>query len=501
MAITLAAVLSHPALQKSRPVLLAGDPTRRTVRWVHSSEIYNIAPLLRGGELLLTTGLGLATSDPEERRAYVRALAEREVAGVALELGDSFDEVPRELVEEARRLDLPLVVLRDVYPFVEVTEQINSVILDRSVARLRHADDISRALSLVLAERGGPEGLTVALGDLLDRPVVLADATGAVVAATASDSDAVLGAPVGSATVTAHGSLLGTLVVGGDPEDDLLRAALDRAPDIFAIEMLRGQREPLLTGRERRTILRLLLAGAPDGTELLAQHAGAAGIPADSRWVGVAVAPEAGRPAMSVARDLVSVPGARMIATELEATTYAALAVPRTGAQEMLARVRSLLDRNGGPVAALGPVVGIGAAGRSLRAAHQALALGPLAPAGVRLLNADRLVVERILSAVPDRRQLEDLVEEQLGALLRAPHTSGLLETIRCYLEAGGSKAATARALHLRRQSVHQRLARIEGYLGDIEDPTRQTALRLALAAYPAYRKQPPRGHPSARRS
>ena len=71
VALTLADVLAHPALVQCRPAVLAGDPTTRTVRWVHSSDIYEIAPLLRGGELLLTTGLGLVDSTPDELRAYV----------------------------------------------------------------------------------------------------------------------------------------------------------------------------------------------------------------------------------------------------------------------------------------------------------------------------------------------------------------------------------------------------------------------------------------------
>ncbi|TKA13077.1 hypothetical protein FCI23_03585 [Actinacidiphila oryziradicis] len=69
----------------------------RPVRWVHSSEIYEIGPLLSGGELLLTTGLGLAGADPGARRHWVRQLAARDVAGVAFEIGRSLPDVPAEV--------------------------------------------------------------------------------------------------------------------------------------------------------------------------------------------------------------------------------------------------------------------------------------------------------------------------------------------------------------------------------------------------------------------
>jgi hypothetical protein len=45
--------------------------------------------------------------------------------------------------------------------------------------------------------------------------------------------------------------------------------------------------------------------------------------------------------------------------------------------------------------------------------------------------------------------------------LLRTRNAATLLNALDHYLASGGSKAATARALHLRRQPVHQRLARV----------------------------------------
>jgi purine catabolism regulator len=486
VALTLEAVLAHPGLAQSQPQVLSGDPARRTVRWVHSSDIYEIAPLLRGGELLLTTGLGLAHSTPEQRRAYVRALADREVAGLALELADTFSEVPDDMVLEARLADLPFIVLRSVYPFVEVMEQLNSAILDLSIVRLRHADDVARALSRMLAQRGGLDGLTTTLAELVERPVVLTDATGVVLAAAAEDLAGVLRSPAATAPVIADGLALGRLAIGrGASDDDLVRAATDRAPEIFALEMLRGRRQPLLSGRERRVLLTRLLAGEPGGPAALGTHAAASHIRPGAHWSGLAIRSTAPHPGLALAQDLAHEAGAQALAAELDGTTYALLAAPAALAAEAFAAVRARLGRPTGPLAALGPLVPLEAAGRSLRAAAQALAL-PGAP-GERLALAEDLVVERLLAAVTDPVRLADLVEEQLGELLRARNATTLLSTLDHYLASGGSKAATARALHLRRQSVHQRLARVAEHLGgDLDDPRRQTGLRLALAAHAA---------------
>lgn len=488
MALTLEAVLAHPGLVQSRPQVLSGDPSRRAVRWVHSSDIYDIAPLLRGGELLLTTGLGLAHSTSEQRRAYVRALADREVAGLALELAGTFTEEPDDMVDEAQLADLPFIVLRSVYPFVEVMEQLNSAILDLSIVRLRHADDVARALSGMLAQRGGLDGLTTTLAELVGRPVVLTDATGVVLAAAAEDIAEVLRVPAATAAVTADGLLLGRLAIGhGSSDDELVQAATDRAPEVFALEVLRDRRQPLLSGRERRGLLTRLLAGEPDGPAALATHAAASHIRQGSFWLGLAIRPTDRHPGLKLAQDVAHEAGAQALAAELDGRTYALLAAPASHAADTLATIRVRLGRPIGPLTALGPMVPIEAAGCSLRAAAQTLALYGTDSPGGRLMLAEDLVVERLLAAVADPVRLADLVEEQLGGLLRARNAATLLSTLDHYLASGGCKAATARALHLRRQSVHQRLARVAEHLGgDLDDPRRQAGLRLALAAHAA---------------
>jgi len=46
------------------PEVLAGaSELDRPVRWVHTTELVDIGPLLRGGDLVLTTGIALPDSD------------------------------------------------------------------------------------------------------------------------------------------------------------------------------------------------------------------------------------------------------------------------------------------------------------------------------------------------------------------------------------------------------------------------------------------------------
>src|SRR5262245_12542032 len=143
MPVLLRDVLRHPVVQRGAPTVLAGaDRLDREVRWLHSSDIYEIAPLLRDGDLLLTTGPGPLGRDDADARSFVRGLAQRGVAALVLETCRFYTSAPVQMVAEAERLGLPMVGFDSVVPFVEVTEALNAVIVDAAVHRLRHADEV-----------------------------------------------------------------------------------------------------------------------------------------------------------------------------------------------------------------------------------------------------------------------------------------------------------------------------------------------------------------------
>ena len=77
------------------------------IRWVHASELEDPTPWLKGGELILTTGMGVGAT-PAKQRAYVKRLAEAGVAGLGFGLGFSHDKTPRALVTAAETAELPL---------------------------------------------------------------------------------------------------------------------------------------------------------------------------------------------------------------------------------------------------------------------------------------------------------------------------------------------------------------------------------------------------------
>ena len=91
------------------------------VRWLHVSELSDPTAWLEGGELLLTTGLGVGDLSSTQR-AYTRRLAGHGLAGLLFGLGFGFAEVPPAIVEEANRLGFPVLAIPYDTPFIAITK-------------------------------------------------------------------------------------------------------------------------------------------------------------------------------------------------------------------------------------------------------------------------------------------------------------------------------------------------------------------------------------------
>jgi purine catabolism regulator len=91
------------------------------VRWVHSTELLDPTPWLKGGELLLTTGIQL--DGPKSQRDFVGRLADHEIAGLGFGTGFTHRRLPAALVTAARKREFPLFEVPYSLPFIAITER------------------------------------------------------------------------------------------------------------------------------------------------------------------------------------------------------------------------------------------------------------------------------------------------------------------------------------------------------------------------------------------
>ncbi|PTA45945.1 PucR family transcriptional regulator [Micromonospora sp. RP3T] len=171
---TVREVLGLVPVRHGAPRLVAGDAgLDRPVRWVHVTEVPDIATLLGGGELVLTTGIGLPADDTG-LRAFVGDLADVGVSGLVVELGRRYvGGVPRVMAAAAERRGLPLVELRRATPFVRITEAVHALIVDAQLTELRATEEIHQRFTELSVEGAEPAEVLRQAAELAGCPVVL----------------------------------------------------------------------------------------------------------------------------------------------------------------------------------------------------------------------------------------------------------------------------------------------------------------------------------------
>ncbi|SCG69001.1 transcriptional regulator, CdaR family [Micromonospora humi] len=171
---TVREVLALVPVRHGAPRLVAGEAgLDRPVRWVHVAEVPDIATLLGGGELVLTTGIGLPADDAG-LRAFIGDLADVGVSGLVVELGRRYvSGVPRVMSAAAERRGLPLVELRRATPFVRITEAVHALIVDAQLTELRATEEIHQRFTELSVEGAEPAEVLRQAAELAGCPVVL----------------------------------------------------------------------------------------------------------------------------------------------------------------------------------------------------------------------------------------------------------------------------------------------------------------------------------------
>jgi purine catabolism regulator len=547
---TVADVLALDPVRRSGPRVVAGrQGLTRPVRWVHVSEVSDIAHLLRGGELILTTGIALP-GDGTGLTGYVGELTEVGAAGLMVELGRRYPrELPPALVRAADARGLPLVTLRHETRFVNITEAVHAVIVDAQLTELRASEEIHQIFTELSVEGAEPAEVIRQIARMSGRPVVLENLAHQVLAydAAGGDDEELLGGWEGRSrevrpasrtgydpasgwlvtVVGARGHDWGRLVLACPPPSPGAPAGppssrdvvlLERGASTLALGRLVARDRESLERQTHRTLLAGILTHAYPAAEV-ALRSGALGVPLDGRrLIGLVLRPAgaARHPAQSPALELQG---------RLRDLSERAAAAVRTA--RLSALVGLVDDASVGVLLALGPqdqedaaldalaaalhraasdgseaervVIAVGSSVDSVRDARRSLVeAGQVADAALHQNGAAayyRLPDVRLRGLVHllrDDPRLQTYVERELGPLLAhdTQHGTDLIRMLGIYLAHGRNKSAAADAAHLSRPSFYERLHRIERVLGtDLDSVESCLSLHVALLALDAIRR------------
>ena len=533
-------VLALPPVAAGMPRVLAGaGGLDAPVRWVHVSEVADIAHLLQGGELILTTGIAL----PDDARGlarYVEELAVAGACGIVVELGRHFSRLPPAMARAAERLGLPLVELRTEVRYVAVTEAVHSRIVNEQFDELRQAKEIHEVFTALSLDGASVPEIVREVAARARCPAVLENLSHQVLAHAGGEAERLLASwerrsravpfPERTGVAPPEGWLVTRIATKGEPWGRLVLLhdgepsahqylVAERGASAIAIERLAERDRESLERHVHRSLLADLVAHGAASPGAISARASALGVALDARQLaGVVVRFRDESPGSPLAAQ----------ALDLRRAELSARAARACGLPAIVGALRQ---------AEIGLLVSVDAAGDTARALCELAQRVRTEAAGAgerrtvvaagsvvtRVEDARRSMLEAVqvasvaddhatpecgYFALPDVRirgllyllrddaRLQGFVERELGALLlhdAAAPDDRLVDALGALCRHGGNVAAAARDFGLSRAAYYHRLERIEAVAGVRLDPVESLAsLHVALLALATIRSGEP---------
>jgi purine catabolism regulator len=518
---TMSEILGLDLIVRGDPMVLTGDVgLANRVRWVHVAADASTAGLLDGGELLLSTGVGWPVGQSALRR-YLTELLNAGIAGLIIELGQRFTEIPDDIIRLCSDREVPLVALQREIRFVRLTEQVHRRIIAEQMEALSARDRV-HAQFAELSLRGSPADFIVdQLGAALSAPVVLENLDHEVIAWSATMNDdqlltdweersrrahATAGRDIDDASwlvtpVEARGTRWGHLIaLPGDPHPAGRRMVLEQAAVALALSRLADGAENQWVRHSQRHLLDVLLGGRYRSEAGMTAQFESAGLPIRGRQllgIGVRVHGDAGSASTAIRRAATAVEAASVcsVGTASDGTEIAIAAIslpPATRFVDLwVTRFGRALSDELPPgdepiMLALGKVASDTATlGESLVQATRNIRGTPMTlVARVQISRPTDSPFEQLLLSLRADPRVQSYVQESLRPLIDYDRTNGgdLVRVLWAYVNSPGNRSRAAQASLLSRSVFYQRVALIEDLLGvDLADGATVTALHAAL--------------------
>jgi purine catabolism regulator len=504
MAVTVRDLIGNPGMPLR---LLAGEgDAARPIRWAHASELEDPTPWLKGGEVILTTGMGVGATAAKQR-AYVKRLAGADVSGLGFGLGFTHETVPKGLVTAAEAAHLPLFEVPYPVPFIAITEAIFSRVAAEQYDTLQRAVDAEHVMTRAVMEGKGAEGIAASLAGVIQGWALLLDLHGMPLASTSRAASARIeavrreirdsrpeatsfsvslvdrGHHVWVQPVGAQGRVEAFLAVGkAEQPSQFDRIVAGHALSLFAIELAKSRAVADAQRRLQGDFFDELARG-----DVPADNAGRGlarfGFDRDGPVVVIAI--EGGEPetvAQLLTDDRSRAGGGFVVSAHDEGVH---LLVPAEPAVDLGAAVDELGARLGAPLrAGRGSVVAPGEVARSLREARYALQVCRIE--GWTQAGFEDLGTYRLLLSMTDADALRAFADAMLGPLdaYDRDHNGELLVSLEAFLEHNARWETAAAQLYVHRHTLRYRMRKVEELTGrDLSSSFDRMEFWLALRA------------------
>ena len=509
------------------------------VRWVHIAEMSDPTRWLKGGELLLTTGLALVDREAEQL-AMLQRLIDANLSGLGFGVGFGFKSVPEAMVALADKHEFPLFEVPYNIPFIAITEAVASKIVNEQYALLQRSLAVHEKLTKIVLEEKGLQFIISTLSGLVGCSAVLFDFHGLVLCEAAhrrripaalmadlwkqisdkraSRQDFAVDGPHGGGSVQVYpvvashriGAFLAVIKAAGE-FSDYDRIILHHVVTVTALELVKkkaiAETEKRLAGDffdeliasdlyEEEIARRLAFFGLDPAAEQLIMLVDIDGFTAapdgapEKEEIVVQDVKERLHWAVDeflAQRDLL------FISASHSDSVVVLVQLGTLGAHDVLALAGELQGTIGGMIPEVTVSIGIGRPHSTLVDLRQsyyealyAIQIRKLKGSTSVIAGFDDLGSYGLLLGLQDTVSLEVFYDSVLGKL-RAydeQNASDLVKSLACFLEANGHWGEAAERLYVHRHTLRYRMKRVEDITGrDLGSSQDRMEFWLALKA------------------
>lgn len=487
----------------------------RLVKWVHVVEITNIEKLLNGQELILSTGVEFGDK-PIAFHSFVQQLINCHAAGLCIEKGRYTSTIPQEIIDLANENQFPLILFQEEVSFVEITQDIHSVLINQQYQMISKLEMYAQTLNKKLLTISHEEEILSYLYEHIDTQIIYEK----------ENQERYF---IPSVPIHKRKELINSLPFHDDKENymkqpiqvfdkhygvihlyskdrnlsefDLLM--LDRTVTALAQHLLRGLYVEEKRRLEESEWLRSWLDGGQSldairefltrhdaifnkgGVVLLCKKINEESPSLDKTYLTLLI------------RSVFEQYGFSVFFTEMKNTLTVILLNRREAAtwkdrlkDGVTALVNKQRDKNSKPILrmTIGKYVSaLEQLSKSYWTSWEALKIQEQLLHGAYLSFFEDLHIYRLISFMQKHHDLSEFVMEYLEPVIMydQKHNGKLLETLKTYLACCGSKKETASKLYIVRQTLYHRIQKIESLLGaDFMNSEKRLVIEFMIMVY-----------------
>lgn len=173
MAVTLDWFIHHSQLNNIK-LIVGNNHLHTEITSVNILDNPDVLKWFKKNELILTTGY-IFKDDPDLQRNIIREMKEIGCAGLGVKIKRFFKAIPQPLLDEAEKLDFPIIELPFFYGFSEITQTVYNKLYLQKNQQIQQEQQLISELTNAFFQHKELSYLLKVVADFLNKPVILTD--------------------------------------------------------------------------------------------------------------------------------------------------------------------------------------------------------------------------------------------------------------------------------------------------------------------------------------